>query len=475
MISDAIKLILSDCPCYLHFFLIVVILSSVFTWRLKQAFAGQLTNPVARDFKDDVWVIHGKRYDLTPFLKLHPGGSFALRLARGSDCTGLFETYHVFTEQSRLEAIMKKYELSDNSPVGKHIVPRPIEDTGEFGCPFHEDLKKMCREHFNGQSKSAHKAKGFFMVWHVCVFVLMFYLTFRVLFYKEWYTSIAVSLCAWHLIANVGHEASHFAYSTKSLVNRICSAAGWPYTWNSAPWHMQHVAQHHVYTNSPDDIDLYHFLPFVRLSKHFEHIPIHRLQPLVFLVLLLPTAIGHLHLAVPFDILWGTIDPATKERRYSQARNLDVFRSSMFWEMLFELLLMPALVFIFGLPLFDCFCCWCTCSATTSVQFLFVTQVTHLQKGAFIGVDDQSWAKRQVAGAYDYCQDSLAWSLFTGGLNMQALHHVLPSVSSTHYADMYPKFREICKKHDVKIKEYSSAWETIRGFFAWICELSVVA
>ena len=34
-----------------------------------------------------LWFIHGRAYDLRPFLRVHPGGAEALLQERGQDCT----------------------------------------------------------------------------------------------------------------------------------------------------------------------------------------------------------------------------------------------------------------------------------------------------------------------------------------------------------------------------------------------------
>ena len=49
----------------------------------------------------DMWKVHGVDYDLTDFVNLHPGGKEAVLLARGRDCTALFESYHPFTNKHR--------------------------------------------------------------------------------------------------------------------------------------------------------------------------------------------------------------------------------------------------------------------------------------------------------------------------------------------------------------------------------------
>jgi len=463
---------------FLHAFFLVVVLVGVFTWRLPQVFQGKVVNPFKEDKKSHpaVWVINGKRYDLTGFMKHHPGGDFALKLCQGSDCTGLFETYHVFVDKAKQAAIMRKYELPESDDRGKDIVQRPVEDTGMFGCPFHEDLKKMCREHFAGKPKNSHKCKTSYMVFHACVQVMLFAALYRVFRYHEWAPCIVVALCAWHLTGNVAHEASHFTYAANRMVNRIGSMAGFPFSFNSAGWHLQHVVQHHIYTNDESDIDLYHFVPLMRVSKAIKLQSLMRAQQYIFYLVLLPTAITHLYFVVPFDILWGTTDPATNEKRYEQALNLERFRKNVFWQMFGEVSLFPiylaAVLWAKGGGFMDIFPLWCFIASMCSLQFLFCTQVSHLQAETFAEKPDKSWAKRQIGAAYDYNQDSLFWAMATGSLNMQAIHHVLPCVSASHYHDMYPKFREVCKKHDVTILEHSSATACALGFASWIAELS---
>ena len=54
---------------------------------------------------------------------------------------------------------------------------------------------------------------------------------------------------------------------------------------------------------------------------------------------------------------------------------------------------------------------------------------------------------RQATTSLDYAVHSELWRFLTGGLNVQAIHHVLPVVNSCHYTKLYPKFFAICEKH----------------------------
>lgn len=51
--------------------------------------------------KRSLWTIHGMDYDLSDFVKRHPGGKESILLGRGRDCTALFESYHPFTNRHR--------------------------------------------------------------------------------------------------------------------------------------------------------------------------------------------------------------------------------------------------------------------------------------------------------------------------------------------------------------------------------------
>ena len=72
----------------------------------------------------------------------------------------------------------------------------------------------------------------------------------------------------------------------------------------------------------------------------------------------------------------------------------------------------------------------------------------------------------------DYCTDSFIYTFFTGGLNMQSLHHLIPSVSSTRYQDLYPEFRKICKKYNYKINEYDSIFKPLKNYLNYVLYLS---
>lgn len=58
------------------------------------------------DNAEGLWRVHDKLYDLTAFVKQHPGGSEWLELTKGIDITEQFETHHI---TNRAEQTLTKY------------------------------------------------------------------------------------------------------------------------------------------------------------------------------------------------------------------------------------------------------------------------------------------------------------------------------------------------------------------------------
>ena len=91
-----------------------------------------------------------------------------------------------------------------------------------------------------------------------------------------------------------------------------------------------------------------------------------------------------------------------------------------------------------------------------SILFMTFTQITHINEKAQKNEKWNHWSEQMVDTSMDYGQTSFFWTYVSGGLNMQGLHHCLPSLSSSRYRKFYPVYRDICKKHKIKINETDS-------------------
>jgi hypothetical protein len=68
------------------------------------------------------WIVDGRAYDFTEWMKLHPGGAMWLRQTEGRDISALVHTYH--REPARLQTFLARYEIEELA--GKTVQPRII-------------------------------------------------------------------------------------------------------------------------------------------------------------------------------------------------------------------------------------------------------------------------------------------------------------------------------------------------------------
>jgi fatty acid desaturase len=101
----------------------------------------------------------------------------------------------------------------------------------------------------------------------------------------------------------------------------------------------------------------------------------------------------------------------------------------------------------------------------SSIIFINVTQVSHIQEEVQPETVNENWMRQMVEHSMDYSQDSKLWFFLTGGLNLQSIHHCIPALDSSQLFELYPKFREICKKHGVKINEVPTFLEAVKKYW----------
>lgn len=103
-----------------------------------------------------------------------------------------------------------------------------------------------------------------------------------------------------------------------------------------------------------------------------------------------------------------------------------------------------------------------------------MTQVSHVQEPCQRPPtgDADDYFRWQVESALDYSVGSSLVPKLTATLNLQSMHHVMPSVCGCHFADLYEEYAQICGRHGVRLntaKDLSAAW---RGCIDRVFELS---
>jgi len=438
-----------------------------------------------QEYDDDLnnlWVVHGRRYDLAPFRDVHPGGATALDLCRGSDATRLFEQFHVMNDKHR--KALKKFEVHEykrsESPPGVEDTPPPRDNERSA---FHEDLKAMLRRHFPDKF-DGHKCT----YQHAACLGATFAL-YGVGWIGWWRGEVLtgvflLGLCAWLIMANLAHDGSHHAVSRRPWINEISLLTSSPLLYSYGSWYQQHCASHHLETNDPDlDVDVQHH-PFARWERSMwkDHNLTGGINLLwhftAFLVstanmslthpwkfVFVPWVRRHLGLELPPFFGADNVEWAAKQKKANKhaPHELAFFRVSgrmhrtgFFdgWRGLLSVLGFIMSVAFVTVPFFR----FDTLGTkllfalgpyvVTSAFFFTVTQISHVQAECQRPDPTKDFFQHQARTSLDYGCTSEFWRFATGGLNVQSIHHVMPVVNSCHYARLYPEFYALCEKYD---------------------------
>jgi fatty acid desaturase len=276
---------------------------------------------------------------------------------------------------------------------------------------------------------------------------------------------LALPLLSWVLMANVAHDAAHFAFSSSPALNEALALVSCPLLYNTGFWYLQHDVSHHVHTNDAErDADLGHFAPLARLHAGDRWRPAHA-AGVAWVASGFAFATIAECLVFPFVVHLrrrelGETGPVARRTRAASAAQVIVSLGVL------------ALPFArFAAPKAALFALFPYVGV--SLLFMSLTQLSHVQaRLQERPPGDGHWALRQVAASLDYAQDSRLAAFLTGGLNMQGLHHCVPFMSCSRYHAFYPEYRRICAKHGVAIQEVATFGEAFASMWAHVADLT---
>ena len=424
-------------------------------------------------YDGDYWCIYGQEYDLTPYLPRHPGGQMMLNLGRGHDCTCMFETLHVMKNHAYMLNMLEPYRM--HKVIEGVAVPKPKIPQNDFL----EDCKAMMKDHFvSGEGAkerypNQHKLSSRRFWGLIVPMGILALFTWKLWSEGNW-LFMALFLSHWFIGVNVSHDGGHHAMSHNSAVNFFYLLVTLPLGYHPWVWLHQHDLMHHQHPNDAGrDVDLEHFHP-MRLSPRQSH----RYKNLV--AHLLRYSYASFYLSVGYPLWWVGVQlpfpalaPLGLEKQFKTPYN--VFFGTFSVAVSLYILLNPWAHAIVGeYSLFKALMFSLVPWIGTAVVFICFTQVNHLQAECFLPavLDEPNAIKRQVTTAMDYKQDSDFWIAVTGGINIQSMHHVFPSVCSANFKDVYPKFVEVCNRHNVVVNMKKTWFEAITGMFTHVYHLN---
>ena len=224
-------------------------------WLIKRALhdsrrGADVGNRLPREKTRQLWLIHGKWYDLNRFISIHPGGRWWIESTRGQDITDLVETHHMFSPD-KMAKIMDKYYVGDAARDY-----RPYFDYSDDG--FYRILKRRCSEVLRkqpGDKATATDATPLFV--RQCALVFIVHVVCFVL--TAIYNSIFFAILTGFTIAALHGIGHNYLHQKDSLYMYFAVLGGWKIKRNR----VSHAISHHPQPNTNWDLEIIGLEPWL--------------------------------------------------------------------------------------------------------------------------------------------------------------------------------------------------------------------
>lgn len=388
----------------------------------------------------DLWIsIQGKVYNVTEWVKTHPGGDIPLLSLAGQDATDAFIAFHPGTAWQHLDQFFTGYYLKDFevSEVSK-------------------DYRKLASEF---SKLGMFDKKGHTVIYSLLFVTLLFAASvYGVLGSNCFYVHMGAGALlgfAWVQVSYLGHDSGHYNMMTTKGFNQMAQIlAGNCLTGISIAWWKWTHNAHHIACNSLDyDPDLQHLPVFAVSTSLFESI----------------TSVFYGR-ELSFDLLCKVF---VSFQHYTFYPVMCVARVNLFLQTFLLLLsnrkvphralnILGILVFWTWFPLLvSCLPNWTERILFVLISFA-VTSIQHIQfclnhfsADTYVGAPKgNNWFEKQTAGTIDIsCSPWMDW--FHGGLQFQLEHHLFPRLPRCQLRKISPLVRDLCKKHDLPYRSFS--------------------
>jgi len=213
----------------------------------------------------NLWYIHGQAYDISSFMSKHPGGMRPLIVARGRDCTELFESYHSLTDKPK--QMLQKFKVPGKT------CNHPSMFNWDPNAPcnkFQNELRARVRE-FIAETKLETRCPPLNLSLIILWTLFTIWVTYKYYWIEgAWWSAIVVPPMWWGSFIQTFHDATHFSFSRNQWIQSFF-VHFYPYFTSPTTWDHQHVIGHHVFTNIfKKDPDVNHGIGFVRIHSAFR-------------------------------------------------------------------------------------------------------------------------------------------------------------------------------------------------------------
>jgi fatty acid desaturase (delta-4 desaturase) len=376
--------------------------------------------------------IDGVEYDISQFMKEHPGGDNLLILAAGRDSSILFHSYHRRLEVAE-QALNKLPILSSN----KERKPCPVE------TKLWKTLKQRVNQYFEKTRQSSRGNQ--FMLLKSMILVFLTYFSFYLAVVKGFY--LLCPIVGFFMAINglaIQHDANHGSFSKNYYINWIAGfiddvvCGG-----SSLLWRHQHVVSHHLYPNDVEkDTDTYSNFPLLRLNPSLGAKWYNKYQHYYY-----PLLYGFLGIAYYVDDVRNFLKRKYLHVPMQPLRTID-YVAFFGGKILFTLIMLGIPIYIHGL--WDGIFKFFLPIEMFGGEFLASTfVVSHNTEEIHYNYAGEDWAEMQIRTSANWSPQSTFWWLASGGLNFQIEHHLFPGICHVHYPAISEIVRKTCEEFKV--------------------------
>ncbi|XP_064169835.1 acyl-CoA 6-desaturase [Anguilla rostrata] len=404
----------------------------VFTWEEVQR----------HSHKGDQWlVIDRKVYNITDWVKRHPGGVRVISHYAGEDATDAFAAFH--PEPDFVRKFLKPLLI------GELATSEPNQDRDKNSVltqAFRELREEVERE-------GLFRTQPLFFCLHLGHILLLEALAYLLIWVygTGWLQTLLCAVIMATSQAQAGwlqHDFGHLSVFKKSRWNHLLhkfvighlkgASANW---WNHR--HFQHHAKPNIFSKDPDVNMLHTFVlgktqPVEYGIKKIKYMPY-----------------NHQHQY--FFLSESQIQTQVQMQISSQVSTICVPVQDLVWSMSYYLRYFTCYTPFYGV--FGAVALISFVRFLESHWFVWVTQMNHIP----MEIDHEKhedWLTMQLKATCNI-EQSLFNDWFSGHLNFQIEHHLFPTMPRHNYCRVAPLVRKVCEKHGVTYQE-KSLWSGFR-------------
>ena len=375
-----------------------------------------------------MYKINNKCYDLSEFIKIHPGGKDMFNyLVPFSNITPIVCAYHNKNVLNILHNLLHKYEV----PMFKNILY-----DNNFTYDAYWELKQLVYNEIYEKNIPLHWTNQE-ICRNMCLLVLYIGLWVYCLYYSITISTLCIiglGCVTMFYGSLIMHETSHHVGFKNQNINNLLSFCIIPSITPNHEWKFDHNYLHHSFTNSKYDNDFEYNKWILRHSNEHKHYNYHKIQ--------------YLYISIICVIATFLIGPY---------RSIEKKRWNIF----------VSIYILYKFGIYNTFIYY----AVTGSILILIAQINHIQDKCIQNIPEKNdFLYNQVTSSMNYKTNYMT-QILSMGLDIQIEHHLFPNIPHSSLKQIQPIVRSYCNKHNIPYVETSGMFTSIYLYIKYLYKM----